>query len=511
NNNNGLNWIYSTDSGATWTCGGQLSTDTDTNQTIGTAPNADARVDSSDNIYVVYSGVTYRGTGFDVFYRKLTKGTGASWTVGNAQTALDSTSGTTGYSYSVMELEGSTRLWLATRYFDGTNYQIQVYYSGDLSDAPTWTQSAASLDTAGASSNYHKLTIVRFGPKIGIIYADQGSGGDLKWRYRADSDDLTSWNAEATISTTFSAIYPTFSAVSDTSNNIYLAVNDGTVVYFTYYNGSGWSSLATVSSVAASDQYVSLETDNTSVWVVYGQTTDLSAFLVAYDYNTLVYKKGVAPFATANFDANSTRVVSYHRIFDKVWTYISSAYTDDTTDAGDTGSNDVAMPAVTGDIIYFGMDEKFDAIAFELYTDGEGGIIAWEYYNGSAWMPLNVYFDTALSLFAGDGGYISFNPHTDWATTQINGEGTAYYYVRARVITDFTITPAGVMMVAMPTVNYASVADTPAGLFAIWTENRYGPTRVRYQTILTHPITASQDVRFKGTTRIQGPIRIKLN
>jgi hypothetical protein len=80
----GLLWFISTDSGATWTCQDQLSSDTSN------LFYASAVVDSSDNIYVVYSLiVNTRGTTHDVFYRKLTKGAGATWTFGSAQTAID--------------------------------------------------------------------------------------------------------------------------------------------------------------------------------------------------------------------------------------------------------------------------------------------------------------------------------------------------------------------------------------------------------------------------------------
>ena len=504
NNNKGLTWLYSTDSGSTWTCGGQLDSGINTSTVNGNAMYADARVDSFDNIYVVYSSASYpRNNTDDVFYRKLTYD-GSSWTLGAAQTVLDGSSSTTAYHFAGLELEGTTRLWLATRYADATNYGITVYYSDGLSASPTWTESVATLDTAGTSSSWHRPTIVRYGSNIGVIYADQGSGGDLKWRNRADSDGLTTWNAEATISTTFSINSTNFATVSDSSGNIYLAANDGTIVYFTFYNGSSWSSLATVSSAAASDQYVTLATDNTSVWVVYGETTGLAGGLTAMDMNKLVYKKGVSPFATANFDTNSTAIVSQHTVFDKVWTYISSAYTDDTTDAGDTGSADVAMPAGVGDIIYFGMDEKFDAVSFDVSTSGAAGIVAWEYYNGSSWMPLTTYFAYSNKSFDGDG-YVTFNPHTDWATTQINGEGTAYYYVRARVTTAYTTTPVGVEMTAIPTINYASAANTIAGVFVVWTENNSDPQRVRYQTILSNPI---KDILIKGTTKIQGTTRI---
>jgi hypothetical protein len=77
----GLWWLYSTDSGSNWTCGSQLSSDT-TNLAF-----TDARVDSSDNIYLVYSvATTGRNDAYDVIYRKISYNGSSSWTVNSPQT-----------------------------------------------------------------------------------------------------------------------------------------------------------------------------------------------------------------------------------------------------------------------------------------------------------------------------------------------------------------------------------------------------------------------------------------
>ena len=494
NNNPGLNWIYSTDSGVTWTCGGQLSSDTSN------LMYADARVDSSDNIYVVYSmATTTGGTAKDVFYRKLTKGVGATWTLESAQTVLDGTS-TVGYHYATVELQGTTRLWLATRYYDGTNYQVSVYYSDGLTASPTWTQSVGTLDTAGTNAGYHYPTIVRFTSYIGIIYNDQVTSGDMKWRYRTDSDGLTSWNTEATITTVTAINTSVFSVIADTSGNIYLTVGDGVNRYFTYYNGSSWSSAVNISSAGSS--FSSVVTDGTNVWLFYGETTGLSSGLSGS--RKLVYKKGVPPFTASDFDATATLVNSNHTVFDKYWSYVSSAYTDDTADAGNTTSADTQMVTGVGDIAYFGKTAKFDAISWDVSTSGDsGGRIAWEYWNGSSWMQLIDFHGVSNSMFTGDG-YISFIPPSDWTTTQINGEGTAYYYVRARVTTAYSTSPVGVQMAAIPQINWGSLAASTAGVYAVWTENASAPTRVRYSTVLVHNTEPSAPSSLGSSSLIDG-------
>src|SRR5262249_53509489 len=145
--------------------------------------------------------------------------------------------------------------------------------------APTWTQSVATLDTAGNSASYHVPQIVRAGSKLAIIWNDQGTSGDMFWRYRTDGDGLTTWNSVATATSTTALTTATFSAVGNSNGKIYLAINDATHVYFTYYNGSSWSTAATVSSTASSGNFVSLDTDGTNVWIVYGDTTGLGATL----------------------------------------------------------------------------------------------------------------------------------------------------------------------------------------------------------------------------------------
>src|SRR3989344_3659771 len=120
---NGLVWVMSTDSGATWDCQGQLSSDT-TNLKF-----ASAQKDSSDNIYVVYSGIDNTlSTAYDVLYRKLTKGAGSTWTLEDEQVLLDGTAAES-YSYATIAIEGTTRLWVSARIWDGTMYDVLVYYS----------------------------------------------------------------------------------------------------------------------------------------------------------------------------------------------------------------------------------------------------------------------------------------------------------------------------------------------------------------------------------------------
>lgn len=488
----GLWWLNSTDSGANWNCGSQLSSDT-TNLMY-----ADGRTDSSDNIYLVYSVATSGGnTAYDVSYRTLTASncspSPCEWTVQTAQTVLDgdASGDNAGFHYATIELQGTSRAWIAVREYDGTNYQVGTYYSDSLGNAPVWTESVATLDTSGTNASYHLPTIVRYSTNIGVIWNDQTTG-DLMWRYRGDSDGLTSWNTVSTIANRLTR-FPTFSAVGDAAGNIYLSVQDSTVAFYHYL--SSWSAGATVASPSVSDQFTSVSTDGANVYVAYGDTTGIIGGI----NRKLAYKKGVPPFATANFDSNPTAVVSYHGIFDKFWLYDASAntYEDETVDAGDIGTADIfhssssSIVKDTGDILYLGKLTTFDAIDWVLSTNGTGaGTLVWEYCSAvdgslacTTWSNLT-FTASSQNTFKG-GGSGSFTPPTDWVLAKVNDDSTANYYIRARATADYTVGPVGTEITSTAFSNWASLAATTGGVYAIWTENTSSPSKIRYSTILS--------------------------
>ena len=480
----GLLWFNSTDSGATWTCQGQLSSDT-TNQFF-----ASAFADSSDNVYVVYSqAATGGGATRGVNYRKLTKGSGSTWTLESEQSVL-SGSASTAYTYATLVVEGTTRIWMAVRYFDGTNYQVSTYYSSNLGTAPTWTLSQTALDTANTTSNRHFPTMARFGSKVGVIYNHDSTPPSIRWRWRADADGLTSWVSEQIISTGINPATATFNASGDAQGNIYVTINASTSSLTAVYNGTTWLA-STLSSAAGGNTFASTVQDGHNFWAIYSETTDLASGLSGN--RKLVFKKGVPPYAAESFDTSSTAIVDYHAVFDKVWTSIASTFTDRTTAAGSTTTADVTMPtnSVTSDAIYFGKTQKFDSLSWVVSTNGAGGVMTWEYWNGSTWAALT-FTASSNTNFQGNG-WGAFTDPSDWATTTVNSESTAYYYVRARVSTTYTTTPVGTQMAAIPQISWASFVSTPVSskIHGIWTENASGIVKVRSTSFTVTPATAN--------------------
>jgi hypothetical protein len=122
------------------------------------------------------------------------------------------------------------------------------------------------------------------------------------------------------------------------------------------------------------------------------------------------------------------------------------AFTDDTTDANNATANDVPlMPAVeaVNDAFYFGENfstsSPFNALLINIGTVGVGGTIAWEYWNGSAWVSLTVT-DNTVGFTASGSNYVTWTEPGDWAAVAVNAQ--TRYWVRARVTAaNFTTIP----------------------------------------------------------------------
>ena len=379
----------------------------------------------------------------------------------------------------------------------GDDYRrVNVYYSSNLSASPTWTLSA-TLDTPGSSSSTHIPAIVRFGSNTGVIYTD--NSGNIKWRTRADSDGLTSWNAEANVGTGETVKYSSiakgsvFSATVDDSNQVHVTyiTSVGTDVNYTFYNGSSWSTPISLATSNISDSTgAQITTDGTSVWVIWNDGSNGLNFSSSVK-GKLSYKKGVSPFTSSDFETDPTAVNSADRIYDQVWTYISSSYTDETTDAGNQTSADVAMPSVVDDIIYFGMTEKFRAVSWNLSTYGSGGIVAWEYYNGASWTNLTLIKYSNRYFTVSTKGTVYFDSPSDWTQIQVDTDASpGFYYVRARVTADYSTTPVGTQMAAIPgSIAVSAIAKfSTSRAYLIWAETAVAssPVNVQFAYIATN-------------------------
>lgn len=133
----------------------------------------------------------------------------------------------------------------------------------------------------------------------------------------------------------------------------------------------------------------------------------------------------------------------------QVWQVDASggpSFSDETTDANDAGNNDVnlfpATPAI-GDYCVFGYEEPFEQLSFDNAngTQGVGGVMVWEYWNGS-WTALSSVIDNTSHFNNAklDEVVVHWAIPTDWAASVINGS-SSLYYVRARATTKHSTVP----------------------------------------------------------------------
>lgn len=122
-----------------------------------------------------------------------------------------------------------------------------------------------------------------------------------------------------------------------------------------------------------------------------------------------------------------------------------STFTDETTDFNSSAAGDVQpFPAAEaiGDYFAVGHRVPFRGLNIVISTAGIGGVIAWEYWNGSAWTALSSVSDLTVGFTAtaSSTAYsVYWTVPSDWATTSLNG--TTLYYARARVTTTYSTNP----------------------------------------------------------------------
>lgn len=130
------------------------------------------------------------------------------------------------------------------------------------------------------------------------------------------------------------------------------------------------------------------------------------------------------------------------------------SYVDYTTAANNaTDADIIPYPATeaagadgTGDWVCFGHTKPFNCLTFDTLgcTQGVGGVVAWEYWNGSAWVALASVTDgtTGFTAALADNLQVrwAWPANFNWAKRSINSSADLFY-VRARCTTVWTTNP----------------------------------------------------------------------
>ncbi len=123
------------------------------------------------------------------------------------------------------------------------------------------------------------------------------------------------------------------------------------------------------------------------------------------------------------------------------------SFSDQTTGFNDaTDANFTPFPDPQEDELDYcaiGFDQPFARVVFDNLngTQGVGGAVAWEYWNGTAWTAVSGLSDgtSGFTVAVADGQVLTFTRPTDWVKNTINAVES--FYLRARVTTVYSTAP----------------------------------------------------------------------
>lgn len=139
----------------------------------------------------------------------------------------------------------------------------------------------------------------------------------------------------------------------------------------------------------------------------------------------------------------------------RVYTGADGALVDDTTDALDAGTADVALFANDDECLYLGSNGKFSAFVLGLSTLASVTVTpTFQYWNGSAWATLTVT-DSSAGFIKND--VVTFTAPSNWQRCAADGGGAAFadktprYYVRVtRTANTVVTTPIATCISLVP-------------------------------------------------------------
>lgn len=108
------------------------------------------------------------------------------------------------------------------------------------------------------------------------------------------------------------------------------------------------------------------------------------------------------------------------------------SFVDETADAADVGTADVALLGASGDFLYIGSDRKFCGYWFDVTTAPVGGTAVWEFWNGSTWtaLPTITYLTGNVNTTADTAAHWDDTAATGWVTNAVNS--ITRYWIRRR-------------------------------------------------------------------------------
>ncbi|GAB4327984.1 MAG: hypothetical protein Kow0074_23660 [Candidatus Zixiibacteriota bacterium] len=400
---------------------------------------AAAVMDVAGNIHIVYTASADGALRYQMLVHA-----GGAWVTGTSTTIYASATSSNRYPAVLRDTENRIRVvW--TRIDSGV-YSLRSKSSADGGVTFGGGASDPGLELDSGMSSIHAQLLQR-STFIHCFYTLDGAA--LKHRRIEINAGL--WESAETLFTgTFPS--PAFHAALSDDNVLGLVFSDDASVCLKEYDGAVWGALQIVADAPV--------------------TSPILTYVGATPFVHLPEPVGPGQLQIAvtqrvsGVFAQPVPVLRGTGPFDSVFCVDADAGTplaDCTAAAGDSTTADVVHPESgalvrdVGDILYLGMNVRFDHVHMTLATPGSGGNVAWEYWNGSAWVGFTPesganaldMVTTSLRLFA-DSSTIP----SDWIKTSVND--VYRYWIRAVVSAPYTVAPVGTQITAATNITRLS-------------------------------------------------------
>lgn len=386
----------------------------------------DAWMDSAGDIFLVYT----QGITFNLLFRRITFSAGA-WSAGSPVTIYS----TDDCFFPSITYEDPQRLWVTYTRVAAGSYYINAQKSDDF--GVSWVSGAGEALSDAGTSAFSQIVVS--GAFVYAFYTLSGT----KLALRDKHVNITQFNAEQTMASG-AGFDEHFHAAVAPDGRVGLCYDHGALRY-RVYDGAQWLVSQEVDAVGGDSPRVTFS--GSSAVLMYLQN-------FGANQNRLLYAIAQGGSFTTPDDLTLSRAALANLTL-----YAASAgtYENLTTQASSGTAADVfhsvsgAQISVIGDAVYFGQSERFNYLQLILSTVGVGGVVAWQYFDGSGWtafVPTDGEYHFTLGardqLLWAD---IDSTP-ADWQTTTINS--VTGFYVRAIVTGSFTTAPIGSQATGIP-------------------------------------------------------------
>jgi len=400
----------------------------------------DAVMDENGHIHLAWT----RTGDHHLIYRRLLFSSG-SWSVETTVTICD----TYECFYPSLALETEPeRLWVSWSRLEADQYAIRVKSSDDPGTA--WgagPDDPGDEIVAGVDPAFSKMIIM-----ASYVYVVYSANGNLL-ACRRKHTGAAIWQDETEIAAG-SALDHDFTAAVAGDNRLGVVFDDDRMRY-REFDGLTWSGVADIDdNGGTSPQLIYLDNNPHVIYLAPGDPARVPL--------RLCRRSGQAFAAPENLDPRRTtlaRVLGYHAL--------TAEFADLTAAAADNTPGDLFHPQSsallkdTGDMLYLGLDEKFDYLKILLSVPGTIGSLVWQYHNSAGWIGFTPHGGDC-HLHQADRELLLWDDYhslpADWQKTTI--AGSRLFWIRAVVITPFDTGPTGTQITSLSNVESIIIMES---------------------------------------------------